>query len=94
MVSLMDASLYTAAISAALLVGLIITYAKVYRDTRAQFSLGLTIFATILFAQNILAVYSFVTMSPFIGDPFLPYLLGINIAQVLGILVLFRTTVR
>jgi 3-hydroxymyristoyl/3-hydroxydecanoyl-(acyl carrier protein) dehydratase len=35
-----------------------------------------------------------VTMSPFIGDPFLPYLLGINIAQVLGILVLFRTTLR
>jgi hypothetical protein len=90
----MDASLYTAAISAALLVGLIITYAKVYRDTRSQFSLGLTIFATILFAQNILAVYSFVTMSAFIGDPFLPYLLGINIAQVLGILVLFRTTLR
>ena len=94
MVSLMDASLYTAAISAALLLVLILTYAKVYRDTRAQFSLGLTIFAAILFAQNILAVYSFVTMSPFIGDPFLPYLLGINIAQVLGILVLFRTTLR
>jgi len=94
MVSLMDASLYTAAISAALLLGLIFTYAKVYRDTRAQFSLGLMIFAAILFAQNILAAYSFVTMSPFIGDPFLPYLLGINIAQVLGILVLFRTTLR
>jgi len=94
MVSLMDASLYTAALSAALLFGLILTYAKVYRDTRAQFSLGLTIFAAILFAQNILAVYSFVTMSPFIEEPFLPYLLGINIAQVLGILVLFRTTLR
>jgi hypothetical protein len=94
MALLMDASLYTAAISAVLLLGLIITYAKVYRDTHAQFSLGLTIFATILFAQNILAVYSFVTMSPFIEDPFLPYLLGINIAQVLGILVLFKTTIR
>lgn len=93
MVSLMDVSLYTEIISAILLVGLILVYAKVYRDTRAQFSLGLTIFATILFAQNILAIYSFMTMSPFIGEPFLPYLLGINIAQVLGIFVLFRTTV-
>jgi hypothetical protein len=45
MVSLMDASLYTAVISAGLLLGLIITYAKLYRDTRAQFSLGLTTFA-------------------------------------------------
>jgi hypothetical protein len=90
----MDASLYTAAISAALLLGLLITYVKVYKDTRAQFSLGLTIFATILFAQNTFAVYSFVTMSPYIETPFLPYLFGINIAQVLGILVLFRTTIR
>ena len=94
MVTLMDVSLYTAAITAALLLGLIITYAKVFRDTRAQFSLGLTIFASILFAQNVFAVYSFVTMSPYIEPPFLPYLLGINIAQVLGILILFRTTIR
>ncbi len=89
----MDLSLYTATISAILLAGLILVYARVYRDTRAQFSLGLAIFASILFAQNILAVYSFLTMRPFIGEPFLPYLLGINIAQVLGIFVLFRTTV-
>lgn len=94
MVSLMDISLYTALVSAVLMLGLIIVYARVYRDTHAQFSLGLTIFATILFAQNILSVYSFFTMSPYIGEPFLPYLLGINLAQVLGILVLFRTTLR
>lgn len=94
MVFLMDASMYTAGISAALLLGLILTYARIYRDTRAEFSLGLMVFAVILFAQNLLAVYSFATMSPFIGPPFLPYLLGINIAQVLGILVLFRTTLR
>ncbi len=94
MVFLMDASMYTAALSAALLLGLILTYGRIYRDTRAQFSLGLMVFALILFAQNLLAVYSFATMSPFIGSPFLPYLLGINIVQVLGILVLFRTTLR
>ncbi len=94
MVTLMDLSMYTAALSAILLLGLILVYARMYRDTRAQFSLGLMVFALILFAQNILAVYSFATMSPYIGDPFLPYLLGINIAQVLGIMVLFRTTLR
>jgi hypothetical protein len=93
MITLMDISMYSAALSAALLLGLIITYAKMYRDTRAQFSLGLTIFALVLFAQNALAVYSFFTMSNLIGDPFPAYLLGINIAEVLGIAVLFRTTV-
>ncbi len=94
MVSLMDLSEYTAIVSAVLLFGLILVYARIYRDTRARFSLGLLIFAMILFAQNLLAVYSFVTMSPYIGDPFLPYLLGINVAQVLSVLVLFRTTLR
>lgn len=91
---LMDVSMYAAGLSALLLLGLILTYARIYRDTRARFSLGLMIFALILFAQNVLAVYSFATMSPYIGDPFLPYLLGINVAQVLGVLVLFRTTIR
>ncbi len=94
MISLMDVSMYTAAASAILLVGLVVVYARIFHDTKAQFSLGLMIFALILLAQNVLAVYSFATMSPFIGEPFLPYLLGINVAQVLGVLVLFRTTVR
>ncbi len=96
MVSLMDASMYTAGLNAVLLLGLIIVYARIYRDTHAQFSLGLMVFSLILFAQNILSVYSFVTMSPYVGElePFLPYLLGINVAEVLGVIVLFRTTLR
>ncbi len=94
MISLMDMSMYSAGLSALLLLGLIVTYARMYRDTHAQFSLGLTIFALVLFAQNILAVYSFITMSNLIGDPLPAYLLGINIAEVLGIAVLLRTTIR
>ncbi|MEK6919763.1 MAG: hypothetical protein AABX62_01815 [Thermoproteota archaeon] len=91
---LMELSMYTAAISAILLLVLVAVYIRVYRDTHAQFSLGLSIFASILFAQNVLAVYSFVTMASFILDPFLPFLLAINIAQVLGVLVLLRTTIQ
>jgi len=94
MVSLMDASMYTAGLNAVLLLGLVIVYTRIYRDTHAQFSLGLMIFSLILFVQNILSVYSFATMSPYIGDPFLPYLLGINLAEALGLIVLFRTTIR
>ena len=91
---LMDASMYSAALSAILLLGLIVTYTKIYRDTHAQFSLGLTIFALVLSAQNILTVYSYITMSNIIVEPLPAYLLGINIAEVLGIAVLFKTTIR
>jgi hypothetical protein len=85
----MDASMYTAGLNAILLLGLIIVYARIYRDTHAQFSLGLMVFSLILFAQN-----SFATMSLYVGEPFLPYLLGINLAEAIGVLVLFRTTLR
>ena len=90
----MDLSMYTAAISAVLLLILALVYLRVYRDTHAQFSLGLAIFASILVAQNIVAVYSFLTMGNYVGEQFLPFLLTINLAQVLGIGVLLRTTTR
>ena len=91
---LMDLCMYTAAISAVLLLILVVVYLRVYKETHAQFSLGLSVFASILFAQNILAVFSFVTMSSYIQDPFLPYLLGINVAETLAIIALLRTTTR
>lgn len=91
---LMQLSMYTAAINAILLLVLMAIYARVYKDTKAQFSLGLIMFAALLFAQNLLAVYSFAAMAPFIGDPFLPYLLTINVAQTLGVVILLATTAQ
>ncbi len=91
---LMELSMYTAAISAVLLLVLVAVYLRVYRDTHAQFSLGLSVFASILFAQNVLAVYSFLTMASYIQEPFLPYLLSINVAEALAIIALLRTTTR
>ncbi len=94
MALLMDLSMYSSAVSAVLLLVLIGVYLRVYRDTHAQFSIGLTVFASILFAQNVLAVYSFLTMASLIAEGFLPFLLTINLAEVLGIAVLLRTTTR
>ncbi len=92
MAFLMDLSMYSAAVSAILLLILIGIYLRIYRDTHAQLSLGLSIFASILFFQNVLAVYSLLTMASLIAEGFLPFLLTINAAEVLGIAVLLRTT--
>ena len=86
--------MYTAAITAILLLVLIAIYSSVYKDTRARFSLGLTIFASILFVQNILSVFSFLTMASYVQEPFLPYLLGMTIAEALAVVALLRTTTR
>ncbi len=91
---LMDLSMYTAAIDALLLIVLLAVYLRVYRDTHAQFSLGLSIFSVLLLGQNLLAVYSFLTMHSLIQDQFLPYLFTINLAEAFGTLVLLRTTIR
>ncbi len=91
---LMELSMYTAAVDALLLVVLLALYLRVYRDTHAQFSLGLSIFSLLLLGQNLLAVYSFLTMASFIRDEFLPYLFTINLAEAFGTLVLLRTTIR
>lgn len=94
MALLMDLSMYTAAVDAILLIVLLAVYLKVYRDTHAEFSLGLTVFAILLLAQNILSVYSFLTMASYILEQFLPFLLTINVAELLGVSVLLRTTTR
>ena len=86
--------MYVAAIDAILLLILVVVYLRVYRDTRAHFSLGLAVFASLLFAQNILAVYSFLTMGSYISDQFLPFLLSINLVEALGTVVLLGTTTR
>jgi hypothetical protein len=91
---LMDLSMYTAAVSAILLLILALVYLKVYKDTHAEFSLGLAVFALILVAQNVVTVYSLFTMASYIADGFLPFLLTINLTETLGAAVLLRTTTR
>ena len=90
----MDLSMYTAGLSAALLLVLIAVYFRMYRDTKAQFSVGLTIFAVVLFVQNVLAVYSFLARGSYVLDQFLPFLLSTNLAELVGITVLLRTATR
>ena len=86
--------MYTAGLSAVFLLVLIAMYFRMYRDTKAQFSVGLTIFAIVLFVQNVLAVYSFLTRGSYVLDQFLPFLLSVNLAELVGIVVLLRTTIR
>lgn len=90
----MDLSMYAALISSVLLVALTVVVLRIYRDTRAPFTLGLLIFGGILFVQNLITVFSFAMMAQYIGEPFLPFLFTINVFQVLGLVVLLRTTMQ
>ncbi|MGH9878684.1 MAG: hypothetical protein ACRD3Z_01115 [Nitrososphaerales archaeon] len=89
---IMDASAIVSAANVAILIGLLILYARTYSSSRAQFTLGLMFFASLLLIQNAIGIYSYVTMAPFFTEAILPYLLAINIAELAGLSVLLKVT--
>jgi hypothetical protein len=89
---IMDLATLVAAANILLLVGLIYIYGETFRKTRAAFSIGLLFFASFFLLQNAVAVYSYFRMSAFYAEGILPIVLIMNIAQLIGLLILFRTS--
>jgi hypothetical protein len=90
---IMDASAVISAANVAVLIGLIILYGRTYSSSRAQFTLGLIFFASLLLIQNAIGIYSYITMAPFFTEAILPYLLAINIAELAGLSILLKVTI-
>jgi len=89
---IMDASAIVSAANVAVLIALLILYGRTYSSSKAQFTLGLMFFASLLLVQNAIGIYSYVTMAPFFADAILPYLFAINIAELAGLSVLLKVT--
>ena len=71
---------------------LLIIYTRLYRNTKAIFTMGLMFFVSLLMLHNLIAVYAYFAMEQLYTIGLLPYLLGINIAELAGLSVLFRVT--
>lgn len=63
-----ETSMILAGLNMAVLVSLIYVYAQNYQKLNSKFSLGLLIFASILFAENALALYFNWTMMGLYAD--------------------------
>ncbi len=92
MAIMMDASALVSAANVAVLVGLLTLYGKTYSSSRAQFTLGLIFFASLLLVQNVIGIYSYITMAHFFTEAILPYLFAINIAELAGLSILLKVT--
>ena len=77
-----------------LLGALIFTFAKIYRTSRANFTLGLIFFCGLLMINSIISVYSYITMSMLFSDLLVPYLLAISIAEMAGLAVFLKITLE
>lgn len=71
-------------INLGLLGSIIFVFIKIYRDSKANFALGLIFFSSLLMINSIISIYSYVTMSMLFSDLLTPYLLAISIAEMAG----------
>jgi hypothetical protein len=75
-----------------LLAILITIYVKIYRTSKAVYTLGLLFFASMLTLHNLIAVYAYFAMAPFYSDELFPYFVAIHLAELAGIVALLKVT--
>ena len=77
-----------------LLIGLIWIYAGSFRKIRAQFTLGLVFFATLFLVQNLIALYSFLTMFMYYASGVTGIVMAITVVQTAGLSIMLWTGLR
>ncbi len=92
MTILMDISAIISLANVSILFALLTVYAKIYKSTRAIFTVGLMFFASMLMLHNLIAVYAYLAMAPLYAEGLLPYFLGVHIAELAGIGALLKVT--
>jgi hypothetical protein len=89
---LVASSAVIALVNVALLVALLTIYARIYKNTKASFTIGLIFFAGMLVLHNIIAVYAYFAMEPLYSMELLPFFVVIHLAELAGIAVLLKVT--
>lgn len=69
------------------LVGL---FAKMYVKTRAQLPLGMIVVAVMLFLHNVIGAMGYFVMDPIFAHETFPYLLGVGIAELIGLVIFLK----
>jgi hypothetical protein len=69
-------------------------FVMTYKKTKAQLPLGMIFVTGLLLVHNIIGVYGYVSMTELYAPILLPYLFGVNIAELAGILILLKITLQ
>jgi hypothetical protein len=75
-----------------ILIALLTIYLRIYKSSKATFTIGLIFFVCLLMLHNIIAVYAYFAMQQLYSVVLLPYFVGVHIAELAGLSVLLRTT--
>lgn len=71
---------------------LISIFGKMYVKTRAQLPLGMIVVAGMLFLHNIIGALAYFSMDELFSSEIFPYLLGVGIAELGGLLIFLKIT--
>ena len=69
-------------------------FAKMYSKTKAQLPLGMIVFSAMLFLHNTIGAYAYFSMDMLFAHEILPYLLGVHVTELAGILIFLKITLQ
>ena len=67
-------------------------FGKMYAKTKAQLPLGLIVVAGMLFLHNIIGSMAYFSMHEIFSDAIFPYMLGVGIAELIGLIIFLKIT--
>ena len=94
MTLLLQLSAVVSVVNIAILLGLLAIYARSFRRIQSSFTIGLVLFALFLLIHNGLGVFSYVFMDGYFDATIAPFMLSLSSAELVGLSILFGTTLK
>lgn len=73
---------------------LICIFGKMYVKTKAQLPLGMIVVAIMLFLHNVIGAFAYFSMDEIFSHEIFPYMLGVGIAELAGLLIFLKITLE
>ncbi len=75
------------------ILGIIIAiFGRMFSKTRAQLPLGMIVVAGMLFLHNVIGALAYFSMDMYFSNEIFPYMLGVGIAELAGLIIFLKIT--
>lgn len=71
---------------------LVCIFRNMYAQTKAQLPLGMIVVASMLFLHNVIGAIGYFSHDMIFSDAIFPYMLGVGIAELVGLLIFLKIT--
>ncbi len=71
---------------------LVAIFGKMYGKTRAQLPLGMIVVTVMLFLHNVIGALAYFSMEMIFSNEIFPYMLGVGIAELVGLIIFLKIT--